>query len=75
MAALVFSRPVSANRAGVLSTATVLIAAVCAVTALVPFSNTAPRGVAGVLSVAGFAVAAVLRRQARGGWRPCLVPA
>jgi diguanylate cyclase (GGDEF)-like protein len=62
---LMLSRSVSAAQARVLSTATAIIAAGCAVTVIVPFSDTAPRDVAAVLAVLGLALAALLHRQAR----------
>ncbi|GAA2727517.1 GGDEF domain-containing protein [Cellulomonas aerilata] len=64
MAGRLLSRSVGAGQARVLSTATGLTAAVCGVTVLVPFSDTAPRGLAAVLSVVGFGLAGLLRRNA-----------
>jgi diguanylate cyclase (GGDEF)-like protein len=59
-----FSRSVGPGQSKVLSTATGLIAAVCGVTAIVPFSDTAPRGLAAVLAVVGLGLAFALRRLA-----------
>jgi diguanylate cyclase (GGDEF)-like protein len=61
----IVSRPVGSGQARVLSTATAVIAAVCGLTALVPFSDTAPTGLTAVLSLVGFGVAALLRRLQR----------
>jgi diguanylate cyclase (GGDEF)-like protein len=61
---LLLSRSVSSAQARVLSTATAIIAAVCAVTVVIPFSDTAPRGLAAVLAVIGFGLAGLLRWQA-----------